>query len=256
MQSRKKNIKISVITATWNCADTLRDCINSIAAQDYPNLEHIVVDGASTDDTLQIINSFKHRIGSLISEPDCGIYDALNKGIRVATGDVVGFLHSDDYFPENTVLSKVAWAFSDPDVCAVYGDLNYVKRESPLRIVRRWRSGIFNKFDLNWGWMPAHPTLYVRRDWYSIIGGFDTSYSIAADYHSILKIFSRPGFKSVYIPEVLITMRIGGESNKTISSIFKKTCEDWKVLRWFGFTIPGAAVALFCKNARKINQFI
>lgn len=251
-----KNIKISVVTATWNCASTLPDCLSSVARQSYANREHVIVDGASTDGTVDVIHRHIDQIATFKSESDKGIYDALNKGIQLASGDVVGFLHADDVYVSNDVLSKIARAFDDPSVCAVYGDLEYVSQQDTAKVVRRWRSKSFTKRDLGWGWMPAHPTLYVRRDWYTKIGGFDTSYLIAADYLSILKLFTQPGFKTEYIPDVLVTMRLGGASNKSISAILRKSKEDWRALRCCGFSVPSAVRAIAWKNLSKLSQFV
>ena len=249
------HITISIVTATWNCASTLPDCIASVARQCYANREHVIVDGASTDGTLDVINQHLDQIGNFKSEHDKGIYDALNKGIQLATGDVIGFLHSDDLYASDDVLSKIAKAFDDPAVCAVYGDLEYVSQKDTSKVIRRWRSNSFNKSDLGWGWMPAHPTLYVRREWYSRIGGFDINYRIAADYLSILKLFTQPEFTTVYLPDVLVTMRLGGASNKSLKTIFNKSKEDWRALRSCDFSVPKAIRAIAWKNFRKLCQF-
>lgn len=252
----RRNKTISVITATWNCANTLPECIESVASQDYADCEHIIVDGASTDGTIAIIDRYIDQIATFKSERDQGIYDALNKGIRLSTGDVIGFLHADDLYASRDVLSKVAKAFEDPAVCAVYGDLEYVSQQDISKVIRRWQSKAFNPRNLAWGWMPAHPTLYVRRDWYSKIGEFDVGYKIAADYLSILRLFTQPGFKAVHIPDVLVTMRLGGASNKSIKAIINKTKEDWRALRTCGFGLFPALWAIAWKNLSKLSQFV
>lgn len=249
------NLKISVVTATWNCANTLPDCLESVRRQTYTNREHVVVDGASTDGTIDVIKKHIHQIATFKSKRDKGIYDALNKGNLLATGDVVGFLHADDLYASDYVLAKIAKAFEDPTVCAIYGDLEYVRQQDTSKVIRRWQSKPFNKSDLGWGWMPPHPTLYVRREWYSKIGGFDVNYKIAADYLSILKLFTQPAFKTQHIPEVLITMRLGGASNKSIKSIIKKSGEDWRALRSCHFSVPNALRAVAWKNLSKLSQF-
>lgn len=248
-------ITISVVTATWNCANTLPDCLASIARQNYANREHLIVDGASTDGTINVIRRHIDQIAVFKTERDQGIYDALNKGIQLATGDVVGFLHADDLYSSDDVLTKVARAFEDPAVCAVYGDLEYVSQQDTSKVVRRWKSNSFKKRGLDWGWMPPHPTLYVRREWYSRIGGFDISYRIAADYLSVLKLFTQPDFKTVYLPDVLVTMRLGGASNKSLKAIIRKSKEDWRALRSCGFSTPNAFRALAWKNLSKLFQF-
>lgn len=233
----------------------MADCLASVAQQTHPQREHVVVDGASTDGTLGVLQAHCGQLAVLQSAPDRGIYDALNKGLAVASGDVVGFLHADDLYAHPEVLAHVAEAFADPSVCAVYGDLQYVRKENTAQVVRHWASSPFSHQRLAWGWMPPHPTLYVRRGWYQSIGGFDTRYRIAADYHSILRLFSQPGFHSVYLPEVLVRMRLGGASNKSLKNIVRKTREDWSALRRTQVGALGGVGALAWKNASKVAQF-
>lgn len=251
----KNKIKISIVTATFNSSNTLSDCLTSIRRQDYKNFEHIVIDGLSTDGTLDIIDNNMDNISNFKSEADQGIYDALNKGLRMATGDVIGFLHSDDLYASNDVLSKIAEIFDDASISAVYGDLIYVNKRNIQKIIRTWRSGAYTKFALYCGWMPAHPTLYVRRECYLHLGGFDPRYRISGDYLSVLQLFGKANFKSVYLPKTMVVMRTGGESNKSVSAVIKKSREDWLALRSVGIGIPGAAIAIALKNLRKIPQF-
>lgn len=246
---------ISVITATWNCIDTLPACFDSIAKQTYNDIEHVVIDGASTDGTLDVISQHISQISTFISERDKGIYDALNKGIDLATGAVIGFLHADDAYKSPDVLAKVAKAFQDPTVCAVYGDLEYVSQDDTNKVIRRWKGKPFERRHLTWGWMPAHPTLYVKREWYSRIGGFDTNYQISADYLSVLKLFTQPSFKTIYLPQVLVSMRLGGVSNKSLKSVIRKTKEDWCALRSCNFSLFSAIRAIIWKNLSKVTQF-
>ena len=184
------------------------------------------------------------------------VFGTLNKGVKLSTGDVVGFLHADDLYANDEVLEKLAKIFEDPSVCAVYGDLQYIERTNKDRVVRRWNSSIFNKNSLTLGWMPPHPTLYVRRRWYELIGGFDESYKIAADYNSIIKLFRMKSFKAVYLPEVLVYMRVGGISNRSLKTIVMKSKEDWGVLRINGWSPLGALLTISCKNLRKVPQFM
>lgn len=249
------SLKISVISVTWNCVATVGDCLASVAAQTHANREHVVIDGASNDGTLALLESKRDQLGVLVSEPDKGIYDALNKGIARSTGDVVGFLHADDLYAHPGVLADVAQAFADPAVCAVYGDLRYVKQQDTSRVVRHWQSSAYTARRLAWGWMPPHPTLYVRREWYERIGGFDTRYRIAADYFSILQLFSQPGFKAVYLPQVMVKMRLGGASNRSIKNMIRKSTEDFDALRRSGFGPMRSLKALTSKNLSKIGQF-
>jgi glycosyltransferase involved in cell wall biosynthesis len=247
---------ISLITATWNCKATVADCLASVAGQTWPHRQHVVVDGASTDGTLGVLQAHRQQLAVLQSEPDRGIYDALNKGLALATGDVVGFMHADDLFASPQALERVAAAFEDPAVSAVYGDLNYVRQHDTARVVRRWQSQPFAPRRLAWGWMPPHPTLYVRRSWYERIGGFDTRYRIAADYLSILRLFSQPGFKAVYLPEVLVTMRMGGVSNRSLKALVHKSAEDWRALRQARVGAFGGVGALAWKNLSKLGQWL
>lgn len=226
-----------------------------MSQQAFQSKQHVIVDGASSDGTIDLVKKNSDPTSIFKSEPDKGIYDALNKGVLLATGDVVGFLHADDLYASNDVLLKVAKAFEDPEVCAVYGDLEYVSEYDVRKVIRRWKSKPFNHRDLFWGWMPAHPTLYVRREWYTLIGGFDMSYKISADYLSILQLFSQPGFKAVYIPEVFVKMRMGGASNKSMKALLRKTKEDWRALRSCRFSFSRATLAIAWKNLSKVGQF-
>ncbi len=246
-------MKISLITAVFNARSTIQDTIASIAAQTYHNTEHIIVDGGSTDGTLEVINAHRQSVALLISEPDQGIYDALNKGLALAKGDVVGFLNADDVYASPDVLAKIAATFSSlPTTDAVYGDLVYVNKDDVQRIVRYWQSRQFSQVLLKWGWMPPHPTLYVRRKHYQHIGGFDIRYRIAADYLSILRLFSQNGFNAVYLPEVLVKMRLGGVSNRQLKNILLKSQEDLLALRQ---TNVGGILSLLWKNLSKMGQF-
>jgi glycosyltransferase len=217
-----------------------------VAQQTHPHVEHVVVDGASTDGTLAVLQAHRAQLAVLHSAPDQGIYDALNKGLALATGEVVGFLHADDLYAHGKVLAHVAAAFADPAVCAVHGDLHYVRKDDTAQVVRHWVSAPFSRQRLAWGW--PHPTLYVRRAWYGRIGGFDTRYRIAADYLSILQLFSQPGFRAHYLPEVLVKMRLGARATarcgrwrakapKTGALCARRGWVRWAGwVRWFGRT--------------------
>jgi glycosyltransferase len=246
-------LKISVITAVYNRQQTVEQAINSVLSQSYTSVESIVIDGASTDATLAILERYRTRLGVLISEPDQGIYDALNKGIKHATGDVVGFLHADDVFENNEVLTKVATAFEDPTIDAVYGDLVYVRHDNIGQVIRYWKSGHYDDVALSRGWMPPHPTFYVRRSVYERLGGFDTRYRIAADYDTVLRFLAVGKIRTNYIPEVMVRMRVGGISNRSIKSIFRKSMEDLNVIRR---NKVGGIFTLLCKNLSKVSQFL
>jgi glycosyltransferase involved in cell wall biosynthesis len=250
------NLHISVITATWQSAGTLGDCLASVAGQTWPWREHLVIDGGSTDGTVELVNGYDPSVACFVSEPDAGIYDALNKGIARARGEVIGFLHADDLYASADVLAQVAEAFADPTVDAVYGDLLYVRQEDTAKVVRYWASAPYSRRRLHWGWMPPHPTLYVRRRWYELIGGFDTRYRIAADYHSMLRLFSQPDFKAVYLPKVMVRMRVGGASNRSLRNIVVKSREDLDALQRTGVGALGGYGALVWKNVGKLGQFL
>lgn len=245
-------IKISVVTAVYNRKQTVGQALDSVLSQSHPSIESIVIDGASTDGTLAALEPYRPRLGVFVSERDQGIYDALNKGIRLASGDVVGFLHADDVFENSEVLAKVAAEFQDPAIDAVYGDLVYIRHDDISQVIRYWKSGSYDKAALACGWMPPHPTFYVRRSVYERLGGFDTRYRIAADYDTILRFLAVNKIRAAYIPEVLVRMRAGGISNRSLRTILQKTREDFDVLRR---NQVGGVVTLFRKNSSKLSQF-
>jgi len=245
-------MKISLITVTYNCARTLSDTFDSVRSQKCEEFEYIVIDGGSTDGTLDIIRQNNDIITFWSSAPDKGIYDAMNKGLEKATGEYVGFLHSDDmFFSEGTIKSIMQSVEKDkPDV--LYGDLEYVNSVSVDKVVRKWRSCDFEHKLLKKGWMPPHPTLYIRKDVIEEVGLFDTSFRIAADYDYILRLFSREDLKFAYLPEVIVKMRLGGASNKSISNIIRKSKEDIRALKK---NRAGGVFSLLRKNISKIPQF-
>jgi len=244
--------KISVITVCLNSEATIRHTIASVNQQTYESVEHVFIDGASSDRTLSIIQKTSKSEKIVYSAPDKGIYHALNKGINLATGDVIGLLHADDFYASPLVLEEIAGCFS-AGVSGVYGDLQYVGKKNPDRVIRHWQAGSFSQDKLRRGWMPPHPTLFIRRDWYDEIGGFDTSYRIAADYLSVLKLFTHHEFKAVYLNKVLVKMRVGGASNRSIGNVVLKSREDLRALRSQGV---GGFYILILKNLRKLGQFL
>jgi len=246
-------LRISVITAVFNRSETVGQSLESVLAQTWHNVEHIVIDGGSTDGTMGIVETYRDRLALIVSERDRGIYDALNKGLTRSTGDVVGFMHSDDFYADERVLERVAEAFENADVEGVYGDLDYVAKDDPRRIIRRWRSGRYTPARLAWGWMPPHPTLYLRRSVIEQWGGFDTNFSIGADYDAMLRYLSRGQIRLAYIPKVLVKMRIGGESNRSVAQILQKSREDYAALRR---NDVGGFGTLVLKNLSKVSQFL
>lgn len=245
-------MRISIITVAYNSAATIADTLRSVSTQSHPEIEHIVIDGASTDATLDIVRREGTHVARLHSEPDRGIYDAMNKGLALATGEFVGFLNADDMLASPDVVAAIAAAAASPDTGAVCGDLVYVRKDRPDDVVRFWRCGSFAPSRLRYGWMPPHPTLYVRRSLLPELGPFDTRLRIAADYDFILRYLSRPGMQLAHVPKVLVKMRMGGASNRSLRAVLNKSREDLIALRQNGV---GGVVALLCKNARKLPQF-
>jgi glycosyltransferase involved in cell wall biosynthesis len=245
-------MKISVITAVRNNRDTIAAALDSVLAQSHPDVELVVIDGASTDGTLDVLQQYASRLQVFISERDSGIYDALNKGLAHASGDVVGFLHADDLLADSSVLAVVAAAFTDNAIDGVYGDLQYVNKMQPGKIVRQWRSKPFDPALLARGWMPPHPTLYLRREVYSRFGMFDTSFRIAADYDFILRILVSGELCLQYLPHVLVKMRTGGTSNRSLRNLLHKSREDLRAIRRHHV---GGLVTLLAKNLSKLPQF-
>ena len=245
-------MKISIITAVLNREDTIGSALDSLQEQTHSDFEHLIQDGGSTDGTLDEVRRCADERSSIVSEPDSGIYDAINKGIARATGDVIGLLHSDDVFGSNEVLEKVCQALSDSSVQGVYGDLEYVSTSDLSRVIRHWRSEAYDRGKLSKGWMPPHPTLFLRREVFDRWGAYDTNYEIAADYDAILRWLGRGGVSLAYIPEVLVKMRVGGESNRSLSRILRKSREDYRALR---SNNVGGLGTLALKNLSKIGQF-
>lgn len=244
---------ISIVTAVYNRASTVGEAIASVRAQTHPAVEHIIQDGGSSDGTLEVISAERHPDLHLVSAPDRGIYDAINKGIERAAGDVIGLVHSDDFLAAPNILSLVAQAFTDIEVDAVYGDLDYVAAEDTGRIIRRWRSCAFTPELLARGWMPPHPTLFLRREVFAQHGAYDTSFRIAADYDAILRWFGEPGFRAVHVPEVFVKMRTGGASNASLRHLLRKSREDYRALR---ANRVGGIATLARKNLQKVRQFL
>lgn len=225
-------MKVSLITSTYNSAHTLQDTLDSVRSQSYPNIEYIVIDGASTDQTLDILKANDDIIDQLVSEPDKGIYDALNKGIQAATGDVVGLLHSDDVFSSTDVISSVVATFEANDTDAVYGDLEYVKRTDLKKRIRFWQSKPFNRAAFLNGWMPAHPTFYLKRKYYEQYGGFDDRFYTSADYELMLRMLFKHELNATYLSKTMVSMRVGGQSNVSWKNRWIANREDakaWKV---------------------------
>lgn len=231
-------MKFSIVTVCLNSAATIRDTIESVLAQDHPDIEHIIVDGASRDGTMEIVRSYGSRIARVVSEPDRGMYDSANKGLALATGDVVGYLNSDDFYSAPDVLSTMARTFAERDVEVVHGDLDFIDPQDTGRITRRFRSREFVRGAFRKGWHPAHPTFYVRRQVLLDIGGFDERYRIASDIDIMMRVMEVYGARSAHIPRVLIKMREGGLSNGSLRRIWRANVECYRSMHRAGLPVP------------------
>lgn len=245
-------MKISVITACHNSEKYIEHTIRSVVSQTHRDLEYIIVDGKSEDQTIEIIRSFGSSVSKWISEPDRGLYDALNKGLEMATGDVVGFLHSDDFFTTDKVLENIALTFEKEKSMAVYGDIQFVDPADVERPLTNRKAGKCSRLKLLMGWSPPHPAFYARRTVYEQYGGFDTSFSIAGDYDSIIRFLVKQRISAVYLPQVLVRMRVGGVSNRTMKLVRKKWAEDYRAMRKNGFGNP---LTIFLKTMRPVAHF-
>lgn len=247
-------MKISIITATFNRGHFIESCVLSILRQDIKDVELIIIDGLSTDSTFEKLRPLikKNKNIKFYSETDSGIYDALNKGIDKANGEIIGFLHSDDVFYNSEVLKKILCKFKNHDIDGLYGNLEYVEKIDTNKVVRFWESCAFNNNLLRKGWAPPHPTLFLKSNIYKKHGKFDLKFKISADYDFMLRIFKDDSLKFEYVPRVITRMRTGGVSNKNIKNIFIKTFEDFKAIRKNKI---GSVGTLLRKNTSKIKQF-
>jgi glycosyltransferase involved in cell wall biosynthesis len=246
-------MKISIITVTYNSAATLKDTLRSVQEQDHPDIEHILVDGASRDATVDIIKSYPH-VAKWVSEKDSGLYDAINKGINMATGDVVGILNSDDFFPQTDVISLIAKTFEEKKCDAVYGDIAFVRPERLDKIIRLYSSRKFTPKRFAYGYMPAHPSFYVRKACYDSMGLYKYDYKIAADYELLMRFIYKHGISHAYIPEILVYMRTGGVSNKNILSRYTLNKEIIRACKENGVTTNMAILSF--KYLNKIFEYI
>lgn len=246
-------MKISIITVVYNGEKTIRDTLDSVLTQTYPHVEYIVIDGNSGDSTMKIVQSYGDRIHRVVSEPDKGIYDAMNKGIKLATGEVIGLLNADDLYASSDVLAEVARQFTETQADAVYGDLLYVAQDDIEKVRRTWKAGLYRVGDFLWGWMPPHPTFFIKRECYQKFGDFRLDMRSAADYELMLRMIHKNGVKLSYIQKTLVRMRVGGVSNSTLRNRWIANRNDlraWKTneLQPYPFTV-------LLKPIRKILQF-
>lgn len=246
-------MRVSIITVSYNSANTIRDTLESIRSQTYSDIEHILIDGKSSDNTLEIVRNFPH-LAKVVSEKDNGLYDAMNKGIALANGDIVGILNSDDVYQSANVIADVVRMFEKEGTEAVYGDLQYVKGNDLNKIIRTWKAGVFSKKKIYYGWMPPHPAFFVRRIIYKKAGLFNLSLKMSADYELMLRMFVKENILAAYIPEVLVKMRIGGLSNASFKNRIKANREDRKA--WELNNLKPYFFTLYFKPLRKIFQYI
>lgn len=233
-------LTVSLVTASYNRAHTIRDTIRSVNAQSYPDVQHVFIDGASRDGTLSIIESEARRAPVIVSEADGGLYDAFNKGIAHATGDIVGFINSDDFYVHDGVIANMMSAFDDPAIDGVHADLVYVRQDDPLKVVRHWHSRDLTPAMMQRGSIPAHPTVFLRRSVYERLGRFDLSYRLAADYEFLLRAFYTHRIRAAYIPEIWVRMRTGGATGGAVGEIKRQNDEIRRAQERHGIRYPAA----------------
>ncbi len=245
-------MKVSIITIAYNSAETIEDTIVSVINQDYADIEYIIIDGGSKDDTLKIVEKYQDKIAKVISEPDKGIYDAMNKGVANATGDIIGILNSDDIYADTKVITDIVNKIGDND--SIYADLVYVKRDATDVVTRYWKSGAYKKGSFLKGWMPPHPTFFVKRVCYDKYGTYNLALKSAADYECMLRMLHKNEISVTYLPRVITKMRVGGQSNVTVGNRLKANKEDR--MAWEINEIKPKFYTLHMKPVRKIGQFL
>ena len=249
-------MKISIITVTLNSASFINHCLESVKKQNYDNIEHIIIDGGSNDSTLSILKSKKKQISVLISEPDNGIYDAMNKGLKIATGDIIGFLNSDDFYANNNVLKNVSELFrEDSTLEACYSNLVYVDALETSKTIRFWKSENFVPGMFSKGWCPPHPTFFVKSSVYRRHGNFDTNYKLASDAELMMRFMEVKMIKVKYEPKLWVKFRMGGVSNKSLKNITIQNIEVLKALKNHGLKF-NYITFFFKKLILKIKQFV
>ncbi|MFD2515659.1 glycosyltransferase family 2 protein [Pontibacter locisalis] len=247
-------MKISIITIVFNRCDTIAETIESVVGQTYPDIEYIVVDGLSTDGTVEIVQSYGARIAKFVSEKDDGLYDAINKGISLATGEVIGLLHSDDIFFSKDSVAMIARTFLDQNTDSVYADLLYVQKENTNKTVRYWISGLYNRKRFLRGWMPPHPTFYVRKSLFDKHGVYNTDFKSAADYELMLRFLYKHKVSTAYLPVKLVKMRVGGKSNISLQNRIRANREDHH--SWVVNDLVPKFYTRYFKPLRKLVQYL
>jgi glycosyltransferase involved in cell wall biosynthesis len=247
-------LKVSIITITYNSSKTLDETVRSVLEQSYDNIEYIIIDGQSVDTTLEIIKSYGDTISKYISEKDNGIYDAMNKGVSIAKGDIIGFINSDDKLNSNDCVSEIVKVFQVYKCDVAYGDKIYTESNNTDKVVRYWKAGEYNKNNFKKGWMPPHLSTYIKRDFYEKYGKFRTDFKIAADYELMFRFMYKYNAKSKYLPKVIARMRSGGISNKSLKNIFVSNYEVYKSWQVNGYSI--SPFIILRKPISKIKQFL
>lgn len=247
-------MKISIITATYNSSATIRDCVLSINQQTYDDIEHIIIDGSSTDNTVNIIKSLPNRVTKIISEPDNGIYDAMNKGIAVATGDIIGILNSDDYYIDNYALEKIVKIFKSQNMDSLYANLYIVSANNPSKIIRTCKSCDFSPGLFKWGWHPPHPTFFVKKEIYQKYGVFNSSLDVSADFELLLRFLYKNRISTFFLDEFILNMRYGGESTGSLKKIVLGNKNILKAFKLNGIHV--SKLYPFYRMALKLKQYL
>lgn len=245
--------KVSIITVCYNSSKTIEDTIKSVLSQSYKNIEYVIIDGLSTDNTLEIINKYKNDIAVIISEKDKGLYDAINKGISLASGDIIANLNSDDFYIDENVISDVVSKFEGENTDLLYSDLYYVEEENTDKVTRYWKSGEYKQGAFFKGWMPPHPTFFVKKDVYNKYGVFNLTLKSAADYEIMLRFIHKYECSVSYLNRVTVRMRVGGVSNSSLSNRIKANREDREA--WEINGLKPKPFTLILKPLSKISQF-
>ncbi len=247
-------MKVSIITICYNSEETLEDTIKSVLSQDYADIEYIIIDGNSKDGTLDIIEKYRSEISVIVSEPDKGIYDAMNKGVQNATGELIGILNSDDFYTSPNVISQIVSTIKKENSDSIYADLEYVDRENTDSVKRKWISGNYSHGNFKWGWMPPHPTFFVKKWVYEKYGTYSLELKSAADYEFMLRVLHKQKISTSYLPKIITKMRVGGESNITLKNRLRANKEDRKAWRMNG--IKPFPFTFILKPLRKVTQFL
>ena len=247
-------MKVTIITAVYNGAEHIQSCIESVLNQNHPNIEYIVIDGASKDNTLEIIKSYGSKISQIISEPDKGMYDAMNKGLQIATGDIVGILNADDFYIDNTIISQIVAEFEKTKVDSIYADIAFVTKDNLNKVVRYYSSASFRPWKFRFGYMPAHPSFFLKRTIYEKYGYFKTNYKLCADFDLIVRLYSTHKISFSYFPKMVVKMRMGGKSNQSIGNIMLLNKEILRGCRENG--IRSNIIFIYLKYFTKVFELL